>query len=206
MRAAGDKASAMAIMRQLQVANFSYANDHNGQFVPIAGKDAGGALNQEWWRDGVFRPYLTGDPNDAQKTADQLLTAPTNLLDPVVVRTKARQWDRLSASYGFNSTGLTYPTDNTSPPYAYKPFQVNDPTRTAFIVSATDYTVNYAGRNLWQSAPVEGKTTNSKMAFRHGGKAIVIYYDGSSGLIAPADISRFDAEGGVTHPFWKAKP
>ncbi len=80
-----------------------------------------------------------------------------------------------------------------------------DPSRTAFMATATDYTVTYAGRSLWKTKPVEGKSTDSKMAFRHEDKAVVVYYDGSSGLISASDIARFDGNGGAAHPFWKAK-
>lgn len=205
MRASGDRATTVTIMRQLQLANTGYATDHNGQYVPIVSKDKGGGLSMEWYRDPSFISYLTGDQSLAEKPADAMLTAPVGVLDPIVVRKKLRQWDRLSASYGFNSTGLTYPTDDTSPAYAYRVSQVSDPSRTAFMVTATDYTVTYAGRNLWKTKPVEGKSTDSKMAFRHDNKAVVVYYDGSSGFISPDDIARFDASGGAAHPFWKAK-
>jgi len=205
MRAAGDRAATISIMRQLQIANYSYANDHNGQYVPIISKGSGGGIDMEWYRDASFITYLTGDPAVMEKTPVEMLTADSGILDPIVVRKKQRYWDRLSSSYGFNSTGLTYPKDDTSVPYAYRVTEINDPSRTAFIVTATDYTVTYAGRNLWESSPVEGKTTNSKMAFRYDKKAVVVYYDGSTGFITKGDIARFDASGGINHPFWKAK-
>lgn len=206
MRAAGNRAAAVTIMRQLQVANIGYATDNNGQFVPIAEKDENGGLAMEWYRNPKFLSYLTGNPNEADKSTSQLLAAPPSVLDPVVVRSKKRQWDRLSASYGFNATGLTWPTDSRSAPMSYRLSQVANPGRTAFIVSATNYQVSYAGRKLWKDSPVEGKTTTDKMAFRHDQKAIVIYYDGSTGLVSPADIAGFDRNGGNSNPFWKALP
>lgn len=206
MRSAGDRAAAISIMRQLQVANMGYATDHNGLYCPIVEKDKDGGLAMEWYRSPKFRSYLTGDPGESDKTPAQILVAPASVLDPLVVRAKKRQWDRLSASYGFNSTGLTWPTNDQSPPMSYRIGQVANPGRTAFIVSATNYQVSYGGRNLWKEAPVEGKTTTDKMAFRHGGKAVVIYYDGSSGFITPGDIARIDANGGVANSFWRALP
>lgn len=204
MRAAGDRAAAVTVMRQLQVANMGYAIDNNAQFIPIAEKDKSGGLAMEWYRNPRFRSYLTGDPNEDQKNPSQMLVAPNGVLDPIVVRRKQRQWDRLSASYGINATGLTWPTNDLSPPMSYKVSQVANPGRTAFIVSATNYQVSYAGRKLWKDSPVEGKTTTDKIAFRHDQKAIVIYYDGSTGFINLGDIARFDSAGGNAHPFWKA--
>lgn len=206
MRAAGDRAAAVAIMRQLQIANMGYAIDNNSQYVPIAEKDKDGGLSMEWYRNPKFRAYLSGNPNDTEKSGAEMLVAPSSVLDPIVVRKKQRQWDRLSASYGINSTGLTWPTNDQSPPMSFRISQVANPGRTAFIASATNYMISYAGRNLWKSGPVEGKTTTDKMAFRHDNKAIVIYYDGSTGFVTPAEIAGFDQKGGVANPFWKATP
>jgi prepilin-type N-terminal cleavage/methylation domain-containing protein len=204
MRAAGDRAAAVSVMRQLAIANTSYSVDHNGQYVPIVSKDENNNLAMEWYRDPEFRAYLTGDSGEADKSSAELLVAPEGILDPLVVRAKQRQWDRLSASYGFNSTGLSWPATSLSPPMSYKASQVANPSRTAFIASGTNYMVSYAGRLLWQTQPVEGKTTNDKMAFRHGKKSIIIYYDGSSGLMSLEEIKAVDKKGGVAHPFWKA--
>lgn len=204
MRRSGDRAAAIEVMHQLAIANTTYSIDHNGQFVPIVTKDENNAIAMEWYRDPAFRSYLTGDPDETQKDASQMIVAPQSVIDPVVFRAKKRQYDRLSASYGFNSTGLTWPQSSQSPPMSYKLSQVASPSRTAFIVSSTNYMVSYAGRKLWWDAPVEGKTTTDKMAFRHGDKAIVVYYDGSSGMVSKDDMNRFDANGGVANPFWKA--
>ena len=206
MRTAGDRAAAVSTMRQLAIANMGYSTDNNGQFVPIAEMDENGGLAMEWYRNPKFLTYLTGDPKETEKTGARLLVGPTGTLDPVVVRSKKRQWDRLSASYGFNATGLKWPTNNLSAPMSYKLSQIANPGRTAFIVSATNYQVTYGGRFLWKSSPVEGKTTTDKIACRHGNKAIVIYYDGSTGFITLADLAAIDGKGGVANAFWKATP
>ena len=207
MRASGDRAGAIAAMRQLAVANTSYSSEHNGQFVPIATKDKDGNL-YEWYYDPVFRSYLTGDPADAEKEGSKLRVAPAGFLDPVAYRSKKKDYDKLSASYGFNSTGLgaLWPVNEMSPPMSYKVSQIANPSRTAFIISATDYQASYTGRYLWKATPVEGKTPNSKIAYRHDKKAIVIYYDGSTGLVSMADILAIDSKGGANNPFWKATP
>lgn len=205
MRSAGDRAAAIAIMRQLQVANMGYAIDHNGQYVPIAEMDENNALAMEWYRNPNFLSMLTGDPKEAEKSGAELLVAPVSVLDPIVVRSKKRQYERLSASYGFNSTGLSWPKSYTSPPMSYKISDVANPSRTAFIVSGTNYQVSYRGRNLWKNSPVEGKTTDDKIAYRHRNSAVVIYYDGSTGFVTLDDMARFDRQGGDANAFWKAK-
>ena len=203
MRAAGDRATTIAVMRQLQVANVTYGTENNGHYVPIAEVDGSGGLAMEWYRNPKFLTHLTGDPGEIDKTGDKLLVAAPGNLDPVAYRAKKRQYDRLSASFGINSEGLQWPTVSNPRP-SYKFSQLENPSRTAFFVTAVNYQVKHSGRNLWKQQPVEGKVTTDKMAFRHGGKAAVVYYDGSSGFVTYADIARFDANGGATNPFWKA--
>lgn len=181
----------------------SYAVENNGKFVPYAEVDENGALKMEWYKNPKLLIHLTGDPETTQKTGDQLLVAAPGNLDPVAYRSKKRQYDRLSASFGLNTQDLPWPTI-TNPIPSYSLSQVEAPGRTAFLSTAVNYQFRHAGRMLWKQDPVEGKVTTDKMAFRHGGSAVVVYYDGSSGFINYSDIARFDANGGATNPFWRA--
>ncbi len=60
--------------------------------------------------------------------------------------------------------------------------QVANPTRTAAFITATD----------------------GKIAFRHGGKAIVVCHDGSTAFVAPEDFRNYDLKGRIDNSFWKA--
>lgn len=206
MRSAGDRAATISTMRQLQVANIAYATENNGQFVPIAELDANDQLAMEWYKNPKFLVHLTGDSGVFDKKGEDLLIAPSGNLDPVAFRAKKRYYNRLAASFGINGEGLIWPKKFTDPPMSYKMSQVDNPGRTAFMATAVNYQFRYAGRYLWKQDPVEGKVTTDKMAFRHGGKAAVVYYDGSAGFVTYADIARFDANGGASNAFWKAKP
>jgi len=204
VRSAGDKAAAMSSMRQVQIANASYASDHGGHYVSISSKDGNGALSMEWYRDPEFLSYLTGDTAQTGKT-DASSSVPVSLMDPIVVRSKKKWWDKLGGSYGLNDTGIKYQKKDTDPLASLTVSSISDPTRTAAVLSATNYIAQYAGRLLWQSSAVEGKTTDGKVAFRHGGKAVVVYYDGSTGLISMDDLKRIDGNGGKENIFWKAQ-
>ena len=87
MRSAGDRAATVAIMRQLQIANFSYATDNGGQFVPLEGRDPNtNQVDVTWHQNSMFLAYLTSDQTaveNNQKTNDN---PPTSILDPVVLR------------------------------------------------------------------------------------------------------------------------
>lgn len=48
MRAAGDRATTVSVMRQLQIANTSYAGDHSGQYVPLSSMDENENRINDW--------------------------------------------------------------------------------------------------------------------------------------------------------------
>lgn len=202
MRAAGDRATTVAVLRQLQLANHSYATDHNGQYVPLSSMDENENRINDWHQSSVFLAYLTGDSSALDKNQTVTTKVPVSVLDPIVVRSKKRLWDKLFASYGYNQEGMPALKANTD--RSFKVSQVISPSRTAAFITATDWIVSYKSRFLWENNPVEGKSTDQRVAYRHGNKAIVVYYDGSSGFVTPGDIRAIDAKGGANHPFWKA--
>ena len=202
MRAGGDRATTVAVLRQLQLANTAYAGDHSGQYVPLSSMDENQNRINDWHQSSVFLAYLTGDQTALEKNVAVTSSVPTSILDPVVVRAKERLWTRLFASYGYNRESM--PTLTAGTDQSFKTHQVTNPTRTAAFITATDWIVVHKSRFLWQANPVEGKSTDQRVAYRHGNKAVVVYYDGSTGFVSPADMRGFDAKGGAAHPFWKA--
>ena len=202
MRAAGDRATTVAVLRQLQLANFSYASDHNGQYVPLSSMDENENRINDWHQSSVFLAYLTGDQSALDNNQTITTKVPQSVLDPIVVRSKKRLWEKLFASYGYNQEGM--PALKANSDRSFKVSQVTSPSRTAAFITATDWIVSYKSRFLWEANPVEGKSTDQRIAYRHGNKAVVVYYDGSSGLVSPGDLRAFDAQGGANRPFWKA--
>jgi prepilin-type N-terminal cleavage/methylation domain-containing protein len=202
-RTAGDLTTTVAIIRQLQLANYAYANEHNGQFVPLQSKDENNAVSVTWHQNTAFLAYLTGDPSALE--ANQLVNnvVPRSILDPIVVRSKQRLWNMLYASFGYNQENM--PIFGPSQDKSFKISQLTCPNRSAAFVTGTDHYLKYSGRFLWKpGVSTEGKSTDGRMAFRHEKKAIVVYYDGSSGVITQADLKNYDANGGKANPFWKA--
>ncbi len=202
MRAAGDRATTVSVLRQLQLANVGYASDHNGQYVPMESYDENNARVNDWHQSSVFLAYLTGDQSSLERNQPVTSKVPVSILDPIVVRAKQRLWDRVFASYGYNQQSMPAAAPNTD--RSFKVNQVTNPTRTAAFITATDWKVVYNSRFNWLQNPVEGKSTDQRIAYRHGNKAVVVYYDGSTGFVTPADMRGFDAKGGANHPFWKA--
>lgn len=204
-RAAADRAKVSNVMRQMQMANQSYAADHQGLYVPIQSIDENNSRVSAWHDNSSFIAYLTGDTR-ALDRGETTVQAPISMLDPIAVRAKGRLWDRVFASYGYNThrMPMNRNRDGKTQDKCFRVLQVTDPTRTAAFVTATDWVLKYTGRLNWESSPEEGKSTDGKMAFRHGGRAIVVYYDGHIGFVTPHDLKEFDKQGGSNHPFWKA--
>lgn len=204
IRVSADRAVATSNIRQLQLANTNYASDHNGNYVPRITNDPDNPgsgnrfTNKDWHQNPVFMSYFIGvSVEDASKP---FTNVPHSALDPVVVRKKKRLWNRVFASYGYNQEFMpTKPNGEVG----FRTSQITDPARTAAFTTATDFNLRYASRYLWLNNQEEGKSTDGKMSFRHGGLAVVTYYDGSSGTITIEDLRRFDKNGGRNHPFWK---
>lgn len=51
----------------------------------------------------------------------------------------------------------------------------------------------------------EGKTNSQELAYRHGDKLLVVYFDGHVGEMTKADMLEIDNRGGAGSVFWKAK-
>ena len=110
------------------------------------------------------------------------------------------------ASFGYMTSGM--PGQGWGVPAAAPSFrisQLTSPERTGAFITGTDWNVGYAHRFLWQgAAAVEGFTPDQKLAYRHNGKALVVYYDGHVGEISMADVKKINSTGGGSaNIFWK---
>lgn len=205
MRAAGDRVVATRNLSQLQLANISYANDNNGQFVPIYAFDGTGGKYVAWLYNPKFISCFIGDSTTNNASGTVTPTIALNMLDPTTVRAKKKGYDSLYSNFGYITNavpGQGWGQPNTKPSWQIN--QLTAPERSACFITGTDWNISYANRFLWQgSAAVEGQTTNQMMAYRHNGKAIVAYYDGHVGEMSVADIKNIDALGGNKNIFWK---
>jgi prepilin-type N-terminal cleavage/methylation domain-containing protein/prepilin-type processing-associated H-X9-DG protein len=206
MRAAADKVGSTRNLSQLQIANVSYAADHNGKYVPIYTFDSDSVATSSWFNNPALLSRFRGElPNRVNGAPDTSVAG--TMLDPIAFRAKGlNQTDRLYASFGYIDTGMpggSYRQANAD--RGYNMVHVSSPSRKAAFITATDWIVNYNGRFRWQGAgAVEGKSSDQKIAYRHGGKAIVVYYDGHIGEMSMADISALDQKGGSANSFWDA--
>jgi prepilin-type N-terminal cleavage/methylation domain-containing protein/prepilin-type processing-associated H-X9-DG protein len=208
MRQSANKAVAVRNISQLHVANAGYASEHNGKYMPVYAFDKDSKIATMWFCSPMFLDYLGGS-GSSLKSMNNENTVPINMMDPAVVLAKKSKYDSYDASFGYNHEGIdgSYWGD----PNAERSFRVQQivsPGRSAAFLTATDWIAKYSGRFAWKGAgAVEGKTEDGKIAFRHGGKALVVYYDGHVGEITMADLKRIDSGSdpkGDKNLFWNA--
>lgn len=201
-RNVGDRTTSMSNIRQLQIANMQYAGEHNGNCVPIRRNDDKGNATR-WFSNPDYVDILTGLVF-TEGTKIKVSDAPLNMLDPKVVRAKKTNFNKIYASYGMNATGLSLggaPNLNS----AYNMNKVRDPARAMAFATATDFRINYAGRYRWNfDDPNDSKTSGGELAYRHGDKILVVYFDGHVGEMSKADLQTIDrTRGGQSSKFWR---
>lgn len=203
IRERADKATSTRNLAQLQLANAAYAAEHNGKCVPLRVNDGNGNPTR-WFQDKEYLAILTGISTDSLEKSTTT-AIPPHMLDPKVVRSRKSLSDRVYTSYGMNDTGLQLggePDLNSG----HNMNQVADPGRTMAFATATDFRINYNSRFKWDfENPNDSKTANGEIAYRHGDKVLVVYFDGHVGEMSKDDLKRIDESGGKNHAFWKAK-
>jgi prepilin-type N-terminal cleavage/methylation domain-containing protein/prepilin-type processing-associated H-X9-DG protein len=203
-RAMADKTNSMRGLRQLQIANLSYAADYSGRCVPIRANDENGNATR-WFQDKEFLAYLTGRSNE-DLAGSNPSPIPLDLLDPKVVRVRKPLYDKIYCSYGMNDSTLLLGGDPNIRS-SHNLSQVSDPARSMVFATATDFRVAYNSRYKWDfEKPNDTKTSAGDLAYRHGDKILVVYFDGHVGETSKGELEAIDKKGGKNNAFWKPKP
>jgi prepilin-type N-terminal cleavage/methylation domain-containing protein len=179
-RKSADQTATIGAMRQLQIANISFAAENGGSFVPPEAKeiDASGTetgVTYKWFENPDFISHLTGYATAGSSPV------PVTLMDAAVVRKKTAMNTTLGICFGY-----TTPAELV----ALKQARLTSPSDTAAFITC--------------DKPFIVHSTKTDIAYRHQDKALVVYYDGRAAAINKADITRIDSNGGATNPFWKA--
>jgi prepilin-type N-terminal cleavage/methylation domain-containing protein/prepilin-type processing-associated H-X9-DG protein len=205
LREKADMVTALKRISGFAQANALYAVDHGGRYVPAYSFDEESQPGIPWHYNPGFLEALMG-VNLSIEEAEEfegLDGLPEQLLDPVVVRAKKLYWSRISASFAYNNEnvpGGSWGEPGTS--RAHTISSVNHPSESFAFITATDWIANYGGRLLWRRSPVEGKTNDSKIAYRHGNKAVVVFYDGHTATMTIDEMRAIDRLGGINNVFW----
>lgn len=162
-KSSGDKVVATNNLRQIQVANISYATENGGRFVPPS--ESVNSVTYPWYENPGLISQIKGISATYPSSGTIDTSLNKSLMDPAVVKTKATGWDKLNASYGY-----TTPASGTS----FRQAQLDDPARSAAFITANSGFADFASRG--------------QIAYRHSDKAIVAYYDGHAGPITSVEL------------------
>lgn len=185
-RAAADRTATIGAMRQLQIANISYAAENSGSFVPPEAKqvDANGmetGVVYKWFENPDFISHLKGQLATFSGNGTTDLSIPVGLMDAAVVRKKTAKNTTLGICLGYTTS---------SGSAALKQSRLSNPGDCAAFITC--------------DKPFIQHSTKTDIAYRHQDKALVVYYDGRAAAITRVDVTRIDSKGGSTNPFWKA--
>ncbi len=204
IREMASKTNSIRNLSQLQIANMTYATDHNGKCVPFKTIDDAGKAGNRWFQNVEYLVSLTGKPTE-ELEKDTATAIPLEMLDPKVVRAKRQLYDRVYTSYGMNDTGIGGSKPNTE--YGYNLNRLTDPSRSMVFATATDFRATYVNRYKWDfENPKDEKTSGGEIAYRHRDKALVVYFDGHVAEMGKADFEAIDKAGGENNVFWKPQP
>jgi len=206
-RNSADASRAMSTLRQLQVANTSYSSENNGRYCPVYGTDDKGVTDPKlhWHENTKYLALLTGSDIPLETALLRKQNIPPSLMDPKVFRQKKHLHGELQASYGMNHEVANNWGQKSTESSVHVSSVVN-PSRTCAFISSTDWIAKYSGRFLWRNSPIEGKTPDGKIAFRHDKKAMVVYYDGHVGTVTAENLRAFERlkPNKNNQPFWTA--
>ncbi len=205
LREGADTATTLRRITGFSQANALYATDHGGSYVPAYSFDEEGLPGTPWHYNPTYLEALIGEnsPTVEPEEFEGYDGLPEQVLDPKVVREKKKYWSRISASFAYNNENV--PGGGWGQPGTSRAHTVNtvkDPSKSFAFITATDWIANYGGRYLWKKSPEEGKTNDSKIAYRHQGKAVATFYDGHAETISMKDMQRIDKYGGINNVFW----
>lgn len=163
-------------LRNLQMANQLFANEHHGMHVGAWNYDSEGNKLNSWYWNHEFRSYLLSE------NPEQIWDWPADMLCPVAYGEQQSKYDTISASYGINDGALSKSGNKGEPnaSFAVSINQLINPSETIAFADSTDWHIkgnSEAALTAWTGQ--EGKTGDGAVAYRHDGKAHVVFYDGS---------------------------
>lgn len=187
----------------LQVANLAYAADNGGRFVPTYATSEDGAhpAARQW----IFNPRFLEQLASLDSTRDEssnrpIFEVPEEILDPKAVKAGVTG---MHGNFGYVEENM--PGGSWGEPGSEKfhsSGSLSDPSRVAAFVTSRDWLVRYSGRYIGAKDEAIKKSGQGDIAYRHDGKAIVVFYDGHTELIDVDDMKDIDRAGKRNNAFW----
>lgn len=210
IRHSAQAANTMSNLRQLQIANQSYAAEHNGDYVPVRigvtswpGAEAipgGGPNSNRWMSHPRFLSYFGITDVDVNSWAPAARSA-----FPVRVLNGGRLYDDGRMTIGWNKTDLLFSGAPNSlgagNPYrlSFRTHQISAPERIISFAESCDWMVAHSDRNTykvdkWMPEYDLGQSNPhvDAPAFRHNGRLLAVTYAGAVVTLTREEAAEFD--------------
>lgn len=170
-------------LRQLQLANISYANDHRGGYVPILTVDSETTSKTSYWyQNPDFLGYLLKDLTTS--TAN-----PGKLANALQCPTARAVGNTLDFTYGTNANGRGGAWTAGLVRQITRA-EVQRPSQTMAFADGLDWQLYADGASGYaESKELLANSSTHLVAYRHSGQANLVYFDGHAARLSPASFA-----------------
>ncbi|MDP0496418.1 MAG: type II secretion system protein [Verrucomicrobiota bacterium JB024] len=180
IRNSSQLAKSISIIRQFQGANSLYALEHSGRYVPVRTISEEGTIKR-WLDQHEFKEHLGIQMGEEW---------PLGLISPNAGVLDDDGRPRFTRSYGMNTLGFS-DWFNVEADYQASISTIEDPANIIAFTDALDWIVGPQGIERWPGEEVYAKQA---VAFRYGGKATVVFYDGHTGAYTQEEMTEHKKE------------
>ena len=180
VQASARSAKCSSNLRMLQLGNSAYANDYEGNYVPMFYGPVGTTFLYQWVTNSEFASYAVGS-NTTSTGVSYKIDSPSGMLCPLS-KPPSSIFLNIGYSYGYN--GVVYPSKtsfgpcnaNTATPKVFQKVAFTDGLKANLRYPSADAygTDGY----FYGGSPVAEGALLAVVAYRHRSKANVVFYDG----------------------------
>jgi len=157
-------------LRQMQMANMAYSQEHDGAYVPV--EDLRGdeftdtpGTGGKWFANKVYYAYRTPEELNRGSWPDEFFCP----------MSEADGNTSVARSYGYNVTGLN---NGDTKLRQFRQVQVINPSKAIAFADALDWKIQQTGADLYSEAVSPTSKLSFAVAYRHKGEANAVFWDG----------------------------
>jgi prepilin-type processing-associated H-X9-DG protein len=191
-----------------QVANFTYALEHDEYYVPVRIDHRSGLHPTpsspdiwNWFRNDAFRANLDLAPGSYRVPQDR--TCPSAPLVPLSTNPDG---SRVEDSHGYNRGGSHIQIEDRITNIGFKIDDAADGSQTMMFADAVNDRLDEAGSDNY---PSDGDESNmdriSAVAYRHAGALNAVFFDGHAEVRMRETVDASIGDAQITESFWKIR-
>tara|TARA_R100000027_G_scaffold61790_2_gene53424 strand:- start:6619 stop:7323 length:705 start_codon:yes stop_codon:yes gene_type:complete len=180
-------------LRQMQIANIAYSQEHDGGYVPV--EDLRGdeytdtpGTGGKWFANKVFYSYLTGENLNRGSWPDEYFCPGSADYGNTSV----------ARSYGYNVTGLN---NGETELRQFRRNQIDYPSKMIAFADGLDWKIQASGADLYSEDVSQTDKLSFAVAYRHGGEMNAVFFDGHVERLSKDEVSGDD-----NLEYWESSP